>query len=86
MTEHHQHAAGNHGPVEAEDAVGEQAAEERQEVHSGGVRAVHAPDVGHVELQRLVHVERQDGHHRIEAVALPQLGEEQHVESRRMAA
>src|SRR5947199_253324 len=82
MAAHHQEAADDDGAVEAEHAVREQPAEQRQKVHAGRVSAVHAPDVRHVEVQRLVHVQRQNRDHRVEAVSLPELGEEQHVQPR----
>ena len=84
MADHHDGAANHHGTVEAEHSIGNQSARERQEIDTADVPAVHPADACGVEVEDLVHVKREDRHHRVEAVTLPQLGKEEHVQAARM--
>src|SRR5690349_1745399 len=84
MAEHHQRAADNDRAYEAEQSIGDQPARHWHQIHAGLIQAVDTPGAGDVEVQRLVHVQDEDRHHRVEAVALPQFGEEEDVQPRRV--
>jgi hypothetical protein len=82
----HQQATPGDGTAEAEDAVGEEAADEGHRVDEGLDRSVLQVGVLLGEQQLVDHENGQHAAHAVEAEALPHLGQEQPPERARVAA
>ena len=76
VAEGHEEGAGPDGPDLPDDPVAEPAAEKRHEIAEGQEEAVGVALAAVGPAEDLVHVEDEDGHERVEADALPHLGEE----------
>ncbi|MNT29694.1 hypothetical protein D3C72_1654480 [compost metagenome] len=84
MTGDQQQGAEGHGLARADEAVGHDAAQQRQQIDQRGVGAVGRPRHGVVEQEVLRQEEDQDAAHPVVGEALPHLREEQDDQSARV--
>ncbi len=81
MPGHQQQAAKDHGLAHAQEAVGQQAADDRHAIHQAAVRAQDVQPRAVAELVVLQQVQQQQRLHSVEGEALPHLGEEADVDA-----